>query len=327
MSWNNSKIYSKETIQNGKNNVESGSGSDMQRRQSFLETQMQQTQRVYRRWLQELQQAREPQLVQELQKKYEMKWFQLIQELQREIQIQRNQPEQVSLRKIEVHEKSELSQKNEVFRESEPQKKNEANQQPDPRQKVEISQKSMLQQKDEVQQKSETQQKRDEFYTAVMQHQSIDAQQVKQNQPAGGIREKTLVSGKVNEDRQQIQRELLECSKTIRDIQRAIKETYQFNPCRQLCEVLVNIRQKVYRKVEDIQEDLAYVIEAFGIDEFAPETGDFFEAKYHDQVISNVQDARGKEINRVYSSGFKMDGEVIVKAQVSVKERVHGGKL
>lgn len=123
-----------------------------------------------------------------------------------------------------------------------------------------------------------------------------------------------------NRDRSRLQEELLECSKIIRDIQKDIKEMYQFEPCRQLCELLINIRQNVYQNLGDIQEDIGYVIEGFGISEFSPKQGELFDAKYHKQVYSELQDARGKEINCVYASGFEMDGEVIVKAQVSIKD-------
>lgn len=331
-------IYGKEPIQNGKNNLESESESEMQRRQRVLRMQVQKTQNFYERWIQELRQAQEPHLAQDVQKKYEMKWIQLMQEFQQKLQIPWNQLEQAPSQKVEVWQKAKLPQNNEVSQQSKPQKKNEVNQQLDSQQKVEICQNPRLRQKDEVQQKREVQQqserqvkidekKRDDFHAAVAQHQNEDVQQEKQNQQVDGIREKFQVPENANERKRQIQQELQECSKAIRDIQRAIKETYQFKPCRQLCEVLVNIRQNVYKKAEDIQEDLEYVIEAFGIEEFVSKTGDIFEAKCHDQVYSNIQDARGKEIDRVYSSGFRMDGEVIMKAQVSVKQQVHGGKL
>ena len=61
------------------------------------------------------------------------------------------------------------------------------------------------------------------------------------------------------------------------------------------------------------------MVEAFGINEFKPAVGEPFDAKYHDQVYSDRQDARGREIEQVYASGFEVDGEVIVKAQVRVK--------
>ena len=123
-----------------------------------------------------------------------------------------------------------------------------------------------------------------------------------------------------NKTKKQLQKDLAECSKIIHDIQHAVKEAYQFEPCRQLCELLVNLRQKVYLDLEDVKEDLAYVIEAFEINEFEPAVGETFQAKYHDQSHSRTGDARGRRINRIYASGFEKDGEVIVKAQVSVEE-------
>ena len=242
-------------------------------------------------------------------------------EIQHKIEVrQQSEPQQ----KIEVHQQSKPPQKTEVYQQSKPPQKMEVHQQSKPPQKTEVYQQSKPQQKAEVHQYSELynkvdEKKKDEFQTLVKQHQNEDAQQDPPSPPTQRACVKPFANEKVDESKQQIQQELLECSKTIRDIQRTIKETYQFKPCRQLCEVLINIRQNVYKRVEDVQEDLGYAIEAFGIDEFVPKTGDIFEAKCHDQVYSNVQDARGREIEKVYSSGFKMDGEVILKAQVSVK--------
>lgn len=121
------------------------------------------------------------------------------------------------------------------------------------------------------------------------------------------------------ESRKKIQADLAEISKSIRETQRAIKEMYQFEPCRQLCELAVDIRQNVYKNVEEVQEELEYIIEAFGIRQFEAIAGDSFDAKYHDQVYSNVSDARGREIAFVYSPGYIVDNEVILKAQVCVK--------
>ena len=122
-----------------------------------------------------------------------------------------------------------------------------------------------------------------------------------------------------NKGKKQLQQELMECSKNIRDMQRVIKELYQFKPCRQMCELLINIRQNVFQNTDEIQEDLGYVAEAFGIREFEPNVKDGFDPKCHEQVHSNIQDVRGREIEKVYSPGFEVDGEVIVKAQVSIK--------
>lgn len=243
----------------------------------------------------------------------EKPWLQQMLERQQKLQRQLNQQMQAVPPKDEKYQKLEASQKNEVRQKSESQQKSEV------RQQTESQPRSEVRQESGAQQKKIDEKKNDEFQALVKQHQNEDAQQEAPSLSLQRVCEKPLVNEKVNESKQQIQQELLECSKTIRNIQRTIKETYQFKPCGQLCEVLINIRQNVYKKAEDIQEDLEYVIEAFGIDEFVPKSGDIFEAKCHDQVYSNVQDARGKEIEQVYSSGFKMDGEVIVKAQVSVK--------
>lgn len=131
--------------------------------------------------------------------------------------------------------------------------------------------------------------------------------------------------GKENESKKQIQKELAECSKAIRKMQQMIKETYQFEPCQQLCELLVNIRQKVYTETESIQEDLGCIIETFGIKEYKAEPGDDFDAKYHEQVYGNLLDVKGKKIKQVFSSGFEMSGEIIMKAQVSIEEPETGG--
>lgn len=138
-------------------------------------------------------------------------------------------------------------------------------------------------------------------------------------QNATGKRERIQASEESGGSKKQLQQELMECSKNIRDMQRVIKELYQFKPCRQLCQLLVNIRQNVFNDMDEIQEDLAYVAEAFGVREFQPKAAESFDPKCHEQVRSNVLDARGKEIDKVYSSGFEVDGEVIVKAQVSIK--------
>lgn len=130
---------------------------------------------------------------------------------------------------------------------------------------------------------------------------------------------------KEDENKKQIQKELAECSKTIRKIQQIIKETYQFEPCHQLCELLVNIRQKVYKEMESIQEDLGCIVETFGIKEYDAVPGNDFDAKYHEQVYSNILDVKGKKIKQVFSSGFEMDGEIIMKAQVSIEEPEIGG--
>lgn len=132
-------------------------------------------------------------------------------------------------------------------------------------------------------------------------------------------RERLRIIEESNESKKQLQQELVECSKSIRDMQRVIKELYQFKPCRQLCELLVNIRQNVFQNIDEIQEDLSYVAEAFGICEFEPGVKDRFDPKCHEQVFSNIQDVRGREIEKVFSPGFEMDGEVIMKAQVSIK--------
>ena len=121
------------------------------------------------------------------------------------------------------------------------------------------------------------------------------------------------------ESKKKIQMELAEISKVIRETQQSIKEVYQFEPCRQLCDLAINIQQKVYNNIEEIQEDLSYVIEAFGISKFEAVSDEIFDAKYHDQVGSDFYDARGRKIDRVYSPGFQIDGEILVKAQVSVK--------
>ncbi len=121
------------------------------------------------------------------------------------------------------------------------------------------------------------------------------------------------------ESKKKIQMELAEISKVIRETQQSIKEVYQFEPCRQLCDLAINIQQKVYSNIEEIQEDLSYVIEAFGISKFEAVSDEIFDAKYHDQVESDFYDARGRKIDRVYSPGFQIDGEILVKAQVSVK--------
>lgn len=127
------------------------------------------------------------------------------------------------------------------------------------------------------------------------------------------------------DNKKKIQRELSECSKAIREIQHMIKEAYQFEPCRQLCELLVNIRQKVYTEVESIQEDMICVIEAFGIKEYGAASGDAFDPKYHEQIHSSVTDVKGKKVKEIFSMGFEMDGEVIMKAQVSIGEPGTGG--
>lgn len=124
---------------------------------------------------------------------------------------------------------------------------------------------------------------------------------------------------KTDESKKQLQAELVECSKTIREMQRMIKELYQFEPCRQLCELEVNIQQGVYHNISDIEEELEYILEEFGITVFEVQSGDSFDARYHEQVYSNEKDARGRRIDEVYSKGYTVDGEVILKAQVSVK--------
>lgn len=133
------------------------------------------------------------------------------------------------------------------------------------------------------------------------------------------------VTRKEDENKKQIQKELAECSKAIRKMQQMIKETYQFEPCQQLCELLVNIRQKVYMETESIQEDLGCIIETFGIREYKAKPGDDFDAKYHEQVYGNLLDVKGKKIKQVFSSGFEMNGEIIMKAQVSIGESETGG--
>lgn len=244
-----------------------------------------------------IQQMQEFQQIKEWEEKLRMQRDSWLQEM---LPIQANQQTQVMLQKAETYQKSEPSQKVEVRQESESSQKIEVHQQ--------IEQSSKSDGKKKV-----------EFETMVKPHQSDETRQVISGEAMQKACRKPVANEKFNESRQQIQQELAECSKTIRDIQRTIKETYQFKPCRQLCEMLVNIRQNVYKKVEDIQEDLAYVIEAFGIEEYMPKVGDVFEAKCHDQVYSDVLDARGRQIEQVYSEGFKMDGEIILKAQVSVK--------
>lgn len=129
---------------------------------------------------------------------------------------------------------------------------------------------------------------------------------------------------KNKENKEKLQKQLVECSKSLRDIQQSVKDTYMFTPCKQMCELLINIRNNVYHSISDIQEDFEDVLYAFGINEFKPSIGEMFDAKYHNQVYSNVPDARGKCITRVYSSGFEMDGEIIVKACVSVEEIIGG---
>lgn len=130
------------------------------------------------------------------------------------------------------------------------------------------------------------------------------------------LEERNLYNGK-----KQLQEELNECSKKIREMQQTIKILYQFEPCRELCELSINMKQGVYQTVEEIREDLECVIEAFDIKRYEVQSGEIFDVKYHEQVYSNVQDARGREIDKVYSNGYSIDGEIICKAQVSVKQQ------
>lgn len=227
--------------------------------------------------------------------------------------------------KTEIQAQSEMQQKIEMQSKAEIQQKNETQIQSELQQKIEVHQWSETKQKSEILQQIEPEKKvdekkKDEYQTLAKKYENKGEKPIVQNHRIQNTFVNTLMNERINEDKKQIQHELMECSRTIRDIQSTIKETYQFKPCRQLCELLINIRQNVYTKIEDVQEDLGYVLEGFGIVEFTPQMGDVFEAKCHDQVYSNVQDARGKEIERVYSSGFRMDGDVIMKAQVSVKQ-------
>lgn len=182
------------------------------------------------------------------------------------------------------------------------------------------------QQKTEYQRIMEEEKRRREFETLIKQQEVMEMQkriinsEILAENSIQKSHDRLKKIKENNNNRSRLQEELMECSRIIRDIQKDIKEMYQFEPCRQLCEVLVNIRQNVYQNMGDIQEDIGYVIEGFGISEFSPKQGELFDAKYHKQVYSELQDARGKEINCVYASGFEMDGEVIVKAQVSVKD-------
>lgn len=127
------------------------------------------------------------------------------------------------------------------------------------------------------------------------------------------------------DNKKKLQRELSECSKAIREMQYMIKEAYRFEPCRQLCELLVNIRQNVYSEMESIQEDMECVIEAFGIKEYHAVPGNVFDPKYHEQVYSSLRDVKDKKIKAVFSPGFEMDGEIVMKAQVSIDESGTGG--
>lgn len=268
---------------------------------------------------------------QEKRKEYELR---RADELRQKLEMMRKNrmqqsPEMQALlelqRKMEIQSRAGIQQKTEAQIQFKPQQKIEIRQKYEPQQKTEVHQWPETKQKAEIRQQIEPQEKvdakkKDEFQTLVKKHENEGEQPTVQNHGVQKAVIKPLMNGRTNEDKKQIQHELMECSRAIRDIQSAIKETYQFKPCRQLCELLVNIRQNVYTRIEDIQEDLGYVLEGFGIDEFTPQRGDVFEAKCHDQVYSNVQDARGREIERVYSSGFKMDGDVIMKAQVSVKQ-------
>lgn len=167
-------------------------------------------------------------------------------------------------------------------------------------------------------------QKRAEFKAMVENHEKRQqlSQEVKPAVSVDALRPQYNnldIIQKNKESKKKIQMELAEISKTIRETQQTIKEIYQFEPCRQLCDLAINLHQRVYRSVEEVQEDLDYVIEAFGISKFETVPDEIFDAKYHDQVVSNFYDARGRKIDQVYSPGFQIDGEILVKAQVSVK--------
>ena len=123
----------------------------------------------------------------------------------------------------------------------------------------------------------------------------------------------------MDERKKQMQAELAECSRRIREMQKDMKELYHFEPCRQLCELEVNLEQGVYHDISHIKEDLEYIMEEFGISEFEVQPGMPFDARYHTQVDSQVKDARGRKIDKVHSKGFQVDGEVIWKAHVSVQ--------
>lgn len=141
----------------------------------------------------------------------------------------------------------------------------------------------------------------------------------RETSPTALQEEKPRAQGDQSQIRRQLQQELAESSRRLREIQNLIKESYQFEPCRQLCEVILAIRQKVYQSEADIQEDLGYVAEAFGITEFQAFPGDSFDPRYHEQVHSDFMDARGREIAQVYTAGFQMDSEILIKARVSVR--------
>lgn len=167
-------------------------------------------------------------------------------------------------------------------------------------------------------------QKKAEFQTMVENHEKNQQQlqETRQKILLDAIKRRYNNLDVIQENREskkKIQMELAEISKVIRETQQSIKEAYQFEPCRQLCDLAINIQQKVYNNIEEIQEDLGYVMEAFGISKFEAVSDEVFDAKYHDQVDSNFHDARGRKIDRVYSPGFEIDGEILVKAQVSVK--------
>lgn len=110
-----------------------------------------------------------------------------------------------------------------------------------------------------------------------------------------------------------------ECMKAMRDIQKQIRETYEFEPCRRLCELARNIQQGAYINMDDVSEDLGYIMEMFGIISFDACQGENFDAKKHEQVKTHFADARERKIEKQYSPGYEKDGEIIMKAQVSVQ--------
>ena len=242
----------------------------------------------------------------------QQRYLQQIEEAQRMLEAQR---------KLETKQRLEAQRRLEEQQRLEAQRKLEEQQRLEAQRKLEEQQRLEAQKEFEQQRLEAEERKKREFQALIREQENLWKEEVKENVPTvPGEKQNKLKKIEARTDsRKLLQQELSECSKSLRDMQRIIKETYQFEPCRQLCELLINIRQNVYQSIDDIQEDLEYVIEAFGINELVPVAGEVFDAKYHTQVYSEMKDARGKEIEKVHAVGFELDGEIIVKAQVSIK--------